>query len=344
MPLSLRNHRITLVLAAFAAFAVAAPCAAAGWKGDFADAPKRALVIGNANYRSVGALKNSLNDAQDVCGALKDLGFQSTCRFDIASRVEMRAVIQDFVDALPANAVSLVYYAGHAVQVQGENFLLPTGATMASDAELISSSVELSFLVRQLRRVETSLNLVILDACRNNPLSGEGREVLARGLAQVTDVPDRSVVLYATGAGGLANDGQGRNGILTKHLLASIRDPGTVSDLFRTVGAKVQQETEAATGRAQTPALYTNFSGQFCFLNCTDLQWLQRQKQEAADKVAALEARIASGDLTARGDLKRIEAENRKLADEIKRKEREALKTKRKAEEQKKDRNVMVGT
>jgi uncharacterized caspase-like protein len=337
-----RRAAITLLACAVLTMLCVPVCSGANWKGDFAEAPRRALVIGNANYKLVGALKNPLNDARDICDAMKRLRFEATCRADIASRVEMRSVVQDFVDALPAHAVVVVYYAGHAVQVSGENYLVPTGAAFSSDRDLIAGSVDLSFIVRQLRRVDTSLNVMILDACRDNPLTEQDKRTLEGGLAQVSDVPDRSVVLYATAANGLAADGSGRNGVLTKHLLAGLKDPGTVDELFRKVSSGVQQETEAA-GRAQKPALYTNFSGQFCFAQCTDMQWLQRQKQDAAEKIAELQSRLDSGDKTARAELDRAQDENARLTREMQRKDAEARKAQEKAEEKKKTGFVFPG-
>jgi uncharacterized caspase-like protein len=276
--------------------------------------PKYALVIGNAHYSAVGTLKNPANDAQDMCAALKSIGYETACFIDVDTRAHLRALIQDFVERVPEEAVTLVYYAGHAVQIGGENYLIPAGAHITDQAALARESVALSFLMGQLRRTDGYLSVVILDACRNNPLtSGDS---LPQGLAQITDVPDGTEVLYATAANEPALDGVGRNGTLTKYLLAHLHDAGTIDDLFKQVSLGVQRETQAL-GSIQKPALYTNFTGQYCFVRCTDLELLQRQRQEAAQKITELEARVSAGDTGARADLAAAVAANAKLLEQI---------------------------
>lgn len=282
-----------------------------------ANAPptRAALVIGNANYRHVGGLKNPANDAHDICGALQAIGYRVSCFVDVSTRVQFRAVIEDFVESLPEGSVILVYYAGHAVQVNGENYLVPTDSRLTDEAALVPEAVSLSFLMNQLRRTSSYLDVVILDACRNNPLSGSGR-ALPQGLAQVTDIPDGTEVLYATAANEPALDGEGRNGILTKHLLAHLKEPGSVDDLFKQVSLGVQSET-AALGQTQKPALYTNFTGQYCFTRCTDLEVLQQQRREAEQRIAELQERVAAGDGGALAQLDEARANNGKLLEQI---------------------------
>jgi uncharacterized caspase-like protein len=286
--------------------------------------PRAALVIGNAEYDSVGVLKNPVNDAHDICRELTALGFKASCYFDVPTRVQMRALLQDFVESLPTNAVSFVYYAGHAVQVNGENYLIPTRAQLRSESALVSESVSLAYVMRELRRNQAFLNVVILDACRNNPLvmSNGGT---AQGLAQITDVPDGTMVLYATAADELALDGVGHNGIMTKNILANIREPGTVDDLFKQVSLGVQKDTESL-GRPQEPALYTNFAGLYCLVRCTDLEILQEQRRHAEARIAELQARVAAGDQSALAQLADVRASNEKLQEQIRKKDEEARK------------------
>jgi hypothetical protein len=277
---------------------------------DASSLPRAALVIGNASYAAVGTLTNPVHDAQDMCRALDSVGFKTSCYFNVARRVELKALIQGFVESLPEKAVTVVYYAGHAVQVNGENYLIPTGAQLRTEAAVIDESVDVSYLMRELRQAQNNLNLVILDACRDNPLPA-GVASRAQGLAQATGLPDGTVVWYATGANEFALDGTGHNGILTKNILAHIRDPGTIDELFAEVSSGVQKDA-LDLGRTQRPTTYGNGGGQYCLFKCTRLEELQAQKQDSDRRQAELEARIASGDLTARSQL---DAEKKKYAD-----------------------------
>lgn len=249
-----------------------------------------ALVIGNAHYTSVGRLKNPEHDAHDMCRALRSIGFKTTCFVDVATRLQLRAIIEDFVESLPPDAVSIIYYAGHGVQIDGENYLIPTTVRLTDDASVRRSAVRVSFLMRQLRCHTRFLTIVILDACRDNPLATPGRPQPA-GLAQITDIPEATEVVYATAANEAAVDGRGRNGVFTQNLLEHLREPGTIDDLFKKVSHGVQNDT-LPLGNIQRPALYTNFSGEYCLVRCTDLEMLQQQQQETQRALADLKARV----------------------------------------------------
>jgi hypothetical protein len=295
--------------------------------------PRAALVIGNAEYDSVGALMNPVNDAHDICRDLNELGFNASCYFNVQTRVQMRALVQDYVESLPTNAVSFIYYAGHAVQVNGENYLIPTRAQLRSESALVNESMSLAYVMRELRRNQAYLNVVILDACRNNPLGSSSGT--AAGLAQITDVPDGTMVLYATAADELALDGAGHNGIMTKNILANIREPGTIDDLFKQVSLGVQKDTKAL-GRPQEPALYTNFAGLYCLVRCTDLEMLQDQRRHAEERIAELQARVAAGDQSALAQLADVRASNGKLQEQIRKKDEETKKAQRNEKEKQK--------
>jgi len=290
------------------------------------DRPRYALIIGNANYDAAPALKNPLNDARDMCRTLQGLKFKTFCYYNVKSRLQMRALIEDYSEALGSGAVNFIYYAGHAVQVGGENYLIPTGAQLHSEQSLVGESVGVSYIMRELRRNQDYLNVIILDACRDNPLSSHGTSA-TEGLAPVTDVPDATEVLYATAADATALDGQGRNGIMTKYLLAGVHMPGTIDDLFRTVSVGVQEDTQAL-GYPQKPALYTNFGGQYCLERCTDLEMLQMDRELAEQRVRDIQARVAAGDERAASELSKAKSDNAKLADLIRKKEEEAKKAK----------------
>jgi uncharacterized caspase-like protein len=306
--------------------------AAASWALAAAPPYRAALIIGNSHYTSVGTLKNPSNDAQDMCGALGALGYQTKCFLDVDTRVRLRSVIEDFIESVPENAVTVIYYAGHAVQVNGENYLVPTSARLNDEAALVREAVSISFLMNQLRRASGYLTVVILDACRDNPLAA-ANQGLPQGLAQITDIPDGTEILYATAANQPALDGVGRNGILTKHLLAHLHDPGTIDDVFKQTSLGVQSEAQAL-GHTQIPALYTNFTGQYCMVRCTDLEVLESQRREAQQRIADLEARVAAGDQGALTELAAARTNNERLLEQIRKKDEQA----RAAEQAAKDR------
>jgi Caspase domain len=274
---------------------------------------KAALVIGNAHYASVGVLKNPENDARDLCQALSSINFKTLCATDVSTRAKFRSLVEDFIESLPANSVVVIYYAGHGVQVNGENYLLPTTVSAPDERELIRQSVDLSFLFNQLEQSQAYLNVVILDACRSNPLGASGTAIRS-GLAQLssTTLPKSTEVLYASAANEPALDGPDRNGILTKHLLADITQLGDVEDLFKQVSSDVQHETELL-GHRQEPARYTNFTDHYCLVRCTDLQVLQQQQLESEEKIQGLQARVEAGDESARAELAKEKSLNAKL-------------------------------
>lgn len=293
---------------------------------------KLALVIGNAHYVAVPQLRNPTNDAQDVCKSLSDLGYQTFCYMDIKTRVQLRSIIQDYAEALSADSVSVIYYAGHALQMVGVNYLIPTDAKIQGESSVVTESVDLGYLMNQLRQTQSFLKVVIIDACRDNPLRSSAQP---QELAQITDVPDGTVVLYATAADDLALDGQGRNGTLTKNLLAHLKEDGSIDDLFKRVSLGVQVDT-AALGHAQKPALYTNFTGQYCFVRCTDLEVLQQQRRAAELQISDLEARVNAGDQSALTQLAEVRANNQKLLDQIRKKDEESKQAEKAAKEQQK--------
>jgi uncharacterized caspase-like protein len=231
-----------------------------------------ALVIGNANYR-IGALKNPVNDAQAVAGALRGLGFEVSLRENTSLR-EMIDAFQKFsLDARAARA-RVIFYAGHGVQVKGRNYLLPVDTEIRSEDEVPAKSADLNELLDRLGALPQGINIVILDACRNNPFSGaevlgpDGRRLklfrgaTPAGLARV-EAPLGSMVAFSTAPGGVALDNPSdKNSLDTKHLLEHIRSPGLpVELLFKQVRLAVARDT----GRVQVPWESSSLTGDFCF-------------------------------------------------------------------------------
>jgi carboxyl-terminal processing protease len=232
---------------------------------------RAALVIGNGAYK-VGALKNPVNDAQAVAGTLRDLGFDVTLRQDATLREMIEAFRGFSVDAKQASA-RVVFYAGHGVQVKGRNYLLPVDTEIRAEDEVPAKSADLNELLERLSTLQQGINVVILDACRNNPFSGavivgpDGRRLKFRGatpsgLAPV-EAPLGSMVAFSTAPGGVALDNPAEaNSLYTKHLLAQLRTPGLPVELvFKQVRLAVARET----GRVQVPWESSSLTGDFCF-------------------------------------------------------------------------------
>jgi uncharacterized caspase-like protein len=160
-----------------------------------------ALLIGNGDYRDFGTLKNPVNDATDVASALKALGFQVNLLTN-ANRKQMNQALNDFHDRLAqdASSVGFFWYAGHGIQSKGENYLVPVGADIQREADFEDEAVSVHKLSSLLDDARNKMNVVVLDACRNNPIPSMGRGG-TRGLTVVSAAPAESIIMYSTGAG-----------------------------------------------------------------------------------------------------------------------------------------------
>lgn len=251
-------------------------------------APARvALVLGNAAYQNATPLVNPAHDAEDMCAALKKLGFRTLCHQNLRDRAEFDARVREYAALLGPETVGVVYYSGHGVQAGNANFLIPTQTQVRANENPLAALYGVDELFERIGRQRTRFQLVILDACRDDlfapaPRAGAGRgvatplvkslEVVARagnGLQPIKDAPAGTLVLYATASKDTAFDGEGRNGPLTKHILAHIGTRGiVVEDFFKRVISGVEQETAQAYRKRQSPFIYGSFSGRFCFAGC----------------------------------------------------------------------------
>ncbi len=216
-----------------------------------------ALVIGNSNYEGTAKLKNPVNDAQDIGATLSSLGFDAEVLTD-ADLYSMEDSVLRFRDKLAKspNSVGFFYYAGHGVQSGGENYLIPVDARLNSESMLRTRAVPLQFVLDSLSEAHNKLNIIVLDACRDNPFSWARSS--ARGLAVVGQLPPASIVVYSTSAGRVAQDGTGRNGMFTEELLKHLPTPGLdITEVLRRTGEGVQAKTDGA----QIPAIYSQFFG-----------------------------------------------------------------------------------
>jgi len=218
-----------------------------------------ALVIGNGSYTSAPLLKNPPNDARDMAATLTALGFEVSSGINVNQR-EMKRLVREFGQKLKGGGSGLFYYAGHGVQSKGRNYLIPIDAEIQSEAEVEDSGVDVGLVLNYMDEAQNGLNIVILDACRNNPFGRSFRSA-AEGLAQV-DAPTGTLIAYATAPGRVASDGTGQNGLYTSELLKQMRVPSvSVTDMFMRVRAEVMKQT----GNKQVPWESSSLVGAFYF-------------------------------------------------------------------------------
>jgi len=216
-----------------------------------------ALVIGNGDYQAATKLINPINDAADIGEVLAGLGFDVEVRIDADLDMMEKAVLR-FGNKLAGStdSVGFFYYAGHGVQSNGENYLIPVDARLSAESMLRTRAIPLQFVLDSIGEAGNKLNIIVLDACRDNPFSWARSS--ARGLAVVGIQPAASIVVYSTSAGKVAQDGTGRNGTFTEELLRHLPTPGLdIMEVLRRTG----QDVQAKTASAQIPAIYSQFFG-----------------------------------------------------------------------------------
>ena len=220
---------------------------------------RTALVIGNAAY-DTGPLRNPANDATDIAATLQRLGFDVTLLRDAKMRA-MEEAIETFSQKLRKGGVGLFYFAGHGVQVAGENYIVPIGARISREQDVRFETVQVGRILGGMEDAGNDVNLIILDACRDNPFARSFRSGAQRGLA-VSSAVRGSLMAYATAPGKTAADGSGRNGVYTQQLLRYMTTPGMkVEDVFK----RVRLSVEDATNGQQTPWETTSLRGDFYF-------------------------------------------------------------------------------
>ena len=219
---------------------------------------KFALVIGNGNYSGMSPLANPVNDASDIAAVLEHLGF-TVDKLLNANLEQMEDAVMRLVENLrkaDENAYGFFFYAGHDVQSGGENFLIPVNANIPGENYLRNRAMSVQTLLDDLNDARNGLNVVVLDACRDNPF-GWSRSG-TRGLSVVTRQPAESIIVYATSAGQQASDGAGRNGLFTEQLIQNLATPGIeVKEVFNRTG----QDVARVSNNQQIPAIYSQFFG-----------------------------------------------------------------------------------
>ncbi len=227
------------------------------------DGQKRlALIIGNGNYVNARKLVNPPNDAADMTVTLTELGFEVISGTNLNLK-QMTEKVREFGDKLrTSGGVGLFYYAGHGVQVNGRNYLIPVEADIPREDEIGFVALDLNQVLQKMATANNGLNIVVLDACRNNPFArGWSRDASDDGLAQIT-APKGTFIAYATSPDMTASDGTGRNGLYTAELLKYIKQPNLkIEETFKEVTKAVDDKS----GGKQTPWFSSSLRGEFIF-------------------------------------------------------------------------------
>jgi uncharacterized caspase-like protein len=233
-----------------------------------------ALVIGNGTYRTA-PLRNAVNDAHSLTDALRATGFQTSIRVN-ASRDDTVEALRSFVRSGSKNTVKMLFYAGHGLQVKGRNYLIPIDVEAITEEELPTRAIDLTEILERLTTDRSGINIVVLDACRDNPFSAnlnkmaDSRRMRTRGLTSsvqglaAVQAPSGTLVAFSTSPGSVALDGAGQsNSVYTKHLIAAMQRPGVnVERVFKQVRVNVALETQ----QAQIPWETSSLMGEFCFV------------------------------------------------------------------------------
>ena len=242
-----------LVMASAVGVWILASAAAVGAQAT-REEPRLALVIGNGAYRE-SPLRNPVNDGRAMAQRFRELGF-TVFAHENATKRTMETAIIEFGRRLAEGGVGAFYYAGHGLQVRGRNYLVPVDAEIDDEATTRVAAVDVELLLEQMAEAKNRVNMVILDACRNNPFERRMRGA-SRGLAAV-DAARGTLVAYATAPGSVAADGDGANGLYTEELLQALREPGLkIEEVFKRVRINVARRSKGA----QTPWESSSLTG-----------------------------------------------------------------------------------
>ena len=219
-----------------------------------------ALIIGNGNYNN-SPLDNPTNDADDMAYVLKSLGYD-VMHFKNLDQASMRKSIDEFGNRLSDYDVGLFFFAGHGLQSEGINYLIPVDAAISSENDVEYTCVNAGRVLGKMESAGTTTNIIILDACRNNPFERSWTRSSQGGGLAVMDAPVGSLIGFATSPGSTASDGAGRNGLYTSAILENIHEPGiTILELFQKVRKTVRETSEGQ----QVPWESTSLEGNYYF-------------------------------------------------------------------------------
>lgn len=218
-----------------------------------------ALLIGCSEYEYAGKLVNPINDADGIEIKLKKLGFDVIKKINPTLR-EMKIIIDDFGIELENYDVGLFYFAGHGVQVKGRNYLIPVDANLRYERSVEYDCIEANRILLHMENVNNKVNIMILDACRNNPFERSwGRGINGRGLA-VMNAPIGSIIGYSTSPGKTASDGSGKNGLYTGVLIEELDNQSvSITEMFQKVRKKVMEMSQREQIPWESTSLTDNF-------------------------------------------------------------------------------------
>ncbi|KAB2866744.1 MAG: caspase family protein, partial [Bacteroidales bacterium] len=215
-------------------------------------------VIGNSAYAGGKFLKNPENDANLMIKALQNLGFEVISRTN-ADKKNMERAIREFSEKLPNYNVALFYYAGHGVQVDGMNYLIPTDAELNKKEDCKWEAVSVNFIVEEFEKYPNNTNIVILDACRNDPFKSWSRGG-ERGFKAIVPTSG-TIIAFATSEGATASDGTGQNGLFTQELVKQMQVEQPIESVFK----KTRVEVEKHSNGSQSPQEWSKLKGDFWF-------------------------------------------------------------------------------
>ncbi|MFW1586373.1 caspase family protein [Vibrio parahaemolyticus] len=221
-----------------------------------------ALIVGNGDYQNGNTkLKNAVNDANDIAEVLEKLGFSTIKHVDCTIE-ELDRAISSFRDGLNSNDVGLFYFAGHGIQIDGENYITAINSSFIDESAVRYTSYPLNRLIETMDSCSNKTNLIILDACRDNPCeSAWTRSASAKSLAPMF-APKGTLIAYSTSPGETASDGAGNNGAYTESLLKHITKPDIpIEDVFK----KVRNTLSVITKGKQTSWEHTSLTGEYYF-------------------------------------------------------------------------------
>lgn len=219
-------------------------------------AQRVALVIGNSDYEN-SPLINPVNDAKAIAQSLRKLNFKVIEKHNVG-RKEFRKAVRSFGELLSEDSVGLFYYAGHGMQIEGENYLIPIGSDIASEDEVADEGVSANLILRKMETAANDMNIVVLDACRNNPFARSFRSGNS-GLSRM-DGPTGSIIAFSTAPGDVASDGSGDNGLYTEHLLKYLGKSGlSIEQVFKKVRINVRQQSSGEQIPWESSSLVRDF-------------------------------------------------------------------------------------
>jgi formylglycine-generating enzyme required for sulfatase activity/uncharacterized caspase-like protein len=241
-----------------------------------------ALIIGNSTYKDA-PLANPANDAADLANALEKKGFTVLVRENVGER-GLKEAVDTFAKYLKKGGIGLFFFAGHGIQLKDQNFLVPVDIGFESETDISYKSVSAEYVLSRMAEAGNRVNVVILDACRNNPFQEARRSVKGLGVMNVGRAEKGTFIAYATSPGSTALDGQGRNGLYTKHLLNALDSQDSdIDKVFGLVRTGVVRDTDGA----QVPWTSSSVIGSFYFNAAEDIAALQRPAQSFAAKPEA---------------------------------------------------------